>query len=170
MARANSYAEEKSHTEESVIFLEEAIIIMSAMINVRNDGALLLSSLLPHICQFFITFINNVADITDKFRLKLRFCKLAQALELDKTNSGLHGAYKLRNGYSKSMLEWLEQIVILDGDMADKNLLEIKTSELSYLKMDLAVQCSKSLSLQLENLLLEIPDGVKDSEVKNTRT
>lgn len=166
MARANSYAEEKSHTEESVIFLEEAIIIMSAMINVRNDGALLLSSLLPHICQFFITFINNVADITDKFRLKLRFCKLAQALELDKTNSGLHGAYKLRNGYSKSMLEWLEQIVILDGDMADKNLLEIKTSELSYLKMDLAVQCSKSLSLQLENLLLEIPDGVKDSEVK----
>lgn len=166
MARANTYADEKLHTEESIIFVEEAMIIMSAMINVRNDGALLLSSLLPHICQFFITFINNVADITDKFRLKLRFCKLVQALELDKSNTGLHGAYKLRNFYSKSMLEWLEQIVILDTDSSNKNLSESKVSELSYLRMDLAVQCSKSLSLQLENLLLEIPDGVKDNEMK----
>ncbi|KAI5964022.1 IRA2 [Candida theae] len=166
MARASAYAEEKFHTEESVIFLEEAMIIMSAMINVHNDGALLLSSLLPHICQFFITFIDNVVDITDKFRLKLRFCKLAQALELDKTNSGLHGAYKLRNFYAKSMLEWLEQIMIMDEDVVDNSLSESKTSELIYLKMDFAIHCAKSLSLQLEELLLEIPDGVKDSEVK----
>lgn len=167
MARASAYTEEKLHTEESVIFLEEAMIIMSSMINVRNDGALLLSSLLPHICQFFITFIDNVADITDKFRLKLRFCKLAQALELDKTNSGLHGAYKLRNFYAKSMLEWLEQIMIMDSDVDNNNnLSESKTSELIYLKMDFAIQCAKSLSLQLEELLLEVPEGIKDNEVK----
>ncbi|KAI5961403.1 IRA2 [Candida pseudojiufengensis] len=166
MSRATEYLDMEVQAEESIVFLEQAMIIMTAMINVGNDGALLLSSLLPHICQFFIRFINKVEDTVYKLRLKLRFCKLAATLEQDKTNSGLKGAYKLRNYYSKAILEWLELAVILEKVTPEEENSRGRTSEIVHLKMDLAVQCSKTLRLQLEDLLLEVPEGIKDEEVK----
>ncbi|KAI5954646.1 IRA2 [Candida jiufengensis] len=166
MTRATDYLDLEVQTEENIVFLEQAMIIMTAMINVGNDGALLLSSLLPHICQFFIKFINKVEDVVYKLRLKLRFCKLAATLESDKTSAGLNGAYKLRNYYSKALLEWLELAVILDHITPEEEISRGKTSEVVYLKLDLAVQCSKAIRLQLENLLLEVPEGIKDEEVK----
>ncbi|KAI3402447.2 IRA2 [Candida oxycetoniae] len=164
-AKATSFLERKLQTVEIVVFLEQAMTIMTAMLNVRNDGTLLLSSLLPQICQFFIHFINSVDDLSEKLRLKLRFCKLAIALESDRNSTGLNGAYKLRNFYAKATMEWLEQGVVYE-DFTDTETGKGKQTEVCILKMDFAVQCSKALRYQLENLFLEIPDGIKDDDTK----
>ncbi|CAI5757203.1 unnamed protein product [Candida verbasci] len=161
MNTANSYTENKNiNNDEVIVFLEHALVIMTAMINVKNEGALLLSSLLPVICQFFIKFINEIKNDTDNYKLKLKFSKLIIVLESDRKSTGLSGAYKLRNFYAKSICEWLEQAILSD---------EIdfyKESEISYLAIDFAVHCSKAIKLQLECLLLEIPEGIKDKEIK----
>ncbi|CAK9436789.1 uncharacterized protein LODBEIA_P13110 [Lodderomyces beijingensis] len=165
MAKATTFLASKVQTEESVVFLEQAMIIITAMVNVRNDGALVLSCSLPQICQFFINFINAIDGEIDKLRLKLRFCKLGYALESDRASTGLKGAYRLRNFYAKASVEWLEQGVY--GEEFDEmDLDKGDSSEVMFLKMDLMVHCSKALCLQLQHLLLEVPDGIKNSEIK----
>ncbi|EGW32510.1 ras GTPase activating protein RasGAP/neurofibromin [Spathaspora passalidarum NRRL Y-27907] len=168
MTMANNYAERQQVTDEGVVFVEQAMVIMSSMVQVRNDGTLLLSALLPNICEFFIRFVNKVDNLTDKLRLKLRFCKLGTTLEQDRTSTGLNGAYKLRNFYAKASCEWLEDAVFYDEKRDvehDSDSVVVKESEIAYLNMDLAVQSSRCLRGQLENLVLEIPEGIRDSDI-----
>lgn len=176
MNLANEYADKPAVTEEGVVFVEQAMVIMTAMIGTGSDGTLLLAALLPNICQFFLKFISMIDNPTDKLRLKLRFCKLGATLESDRESCGLSGAYKLRNFYAKASLEWLEHAIFyeeqkenfrphLPWNDSESITNSSKESEIAYLSMDLAVQCSKCLRGQLEELVLEIPEGVRDSEI-----
>lgn len=164
--QAISFLENRTHTVESNIFLEQTMMIMASMLNVGNDGATLLASMLPNKTPYFLEYTNTCDDPVDKLRLKLRFCKLCISLELDRTIAGLHGAYKLRNFFAKANTDWLEQAT-LEAEFEDSR--EPSTgqqSEASFLNIDLAIQSSKLLRMQFENLLLEIPDGILDCEVK----
>ncbi|KAG7660703.1 IRA2 [[Candida] subhashii] len=171
MNMANEYAEKQVVTEEGIVFVEQSMVIMTAMISAGSDGTLILASLLPNICQFFLKFINMIDNPTDKLRLKLRFCKLGTTLEANREACGLSGAYKLRNFYAKASVEWLEQAVFYEEQKekvyndTDSMGTGSKESETAYLSMDLAVQCSKCLRGQLEELVLEIPEGVRDNEI-----
>ncbi|RLV94789.1 Inhibitory regulator protein IRA2 [Spathaspora sp. JA1] len=167
MNMANNYAEKQVVTDEGVVFVEQAMVIMTSMVGVRNDGTLLLATLLPSICDFFIRFINKVDNVTEKLRLKLRFCKLGTILESDRTSCGLNGAYKLRNLYAKASLDWLEDAVFYDEKRQSHDDTDtlVKESEIAYLSMDLAVQSSRCLRGQLENLVLEIPEGIRDNDI-----
>ncbi|KGR02967.1 hypothetical protein MEQ_01198 [Candida albicans P87] len=163
---------ENNKSDEIAVFLDRAIIVMTSMINVKSEGALYLSTLLPEICQDFIKFINAIDDPCERFKLQLRFCKLGCALESDRTNAGLNGAYKLRNLYSRASLEWLEPAVFYDSALEENikadDSSSVKTNkevELSHLALDFAVECSILLRGQVENLLLEVPDGIKEDEI-----
>lgn len=119
----------------------------------------------------FIKCISSIENQFERLKVQLRFCKLGIALEADRTNCGLNGAYKLRNIFAKSSMEWLEQAVFFDEVMQD----EVSSSlsrevDTSYLALDLAVESSSLLRGQVENLLLEVPDGIKDDELKSTKT
>ena len=121
---------ENNKSDEIAVFLDRAIIVMTSMINVKSEGALYLSTLLPEICQDFIKFINAIDDPCERFKLQLRFCKLGCVLELDRTNAGLNGAYKLRNLYSRASLEWLEPAVFYDSALEEN----IKADDSSSVK------------------------------------
>ncbi|EAZ62896.2 Ras GTPase activating protein RasGAP/neurofibromin [Scheffersomyces stipitis CBS 6054] len=170
---ANQYSEKMVYNDEAVLYIEQALVIITTMISIRNDGAFLLVSFLPTICEFFLKFISMLDNVTDQLRLKLRFCKLGIVLETNRSNVGLQGAFKLRNFYAKASAEWLESSVFGDENGDDSvntssnvSVKSGKDSEIAYLKIDLAVQCSKCLSLQVEEIVLEVPDGTKDSEIR----
>lgn len=158
---------DKYKADDIVLFLDRALMVMTAMINVKSEGALYLAAMLPEICQLFIKCISSIENQFERLKVQLRFCKLGIALEADRTNCGLNGAYKLRNIFAKSSMEWLEQAVFFDEVMQD----EVSSSlsrevDTSYLALDLAVESSSLLRGQVENLLLEVPDGIKDDELK----
>ncbi|KAK6455475.1 ras GTPase activating protein RasGAP/neurofibromin [Scheffersomyces xylosifermentans] len=172
---ANMYAERKLISDEAVLYIEQALVIITSMISIKNDGAFLLVSFLPGICEFFIKFIVSLDNVTDALRLKLRFCKLGIMLESERERVGLKGAFKLRNFYAKASAEWLEGAVFSDEIKTDDtntvsssntSLKSSKDSEIAYLNIDLAAACSKCLALQLEEIVLEVPDGTKDSEIR----
>lgn len=181
MSIAGSYSDKKIANEESILFMEQVLAILATMVGLKNDGAFVLASLLPEVCGFIIDFINLVKNVPDNLRLKLRFCKLGTALESDKECVGLQGAYKLRNFFAKASAEWLELAVFFDENTnqdssphsqpfsLDSLISSNKDSENAYLNIDLATECSKCLSLQLEDLLLEIPDGTKDKDIRKNK-
>lgn len=176
---AGSYSDKKIANEESILFMEQVLSILSTMVGLKDYGAFVLAALLPEVCAFIIDFINLVKNIPDNLRLKLRFCKLGSALETDKECTGLRGAFKLRNFFAKASAEWLEQAVFFDdaGEESSQSppfsLSELvnstKDPENVYLNIDLATECSKALSLQLEGLILEIPDGTKDKDIRKNK-
>lgn len=161
MAVGQEYVDAGQVDEESTLFFEQFIIIVSSMIQVDNDGAFVLVSLLPGVCEFIIKYVMLVPNVADVIRLKLRFCKLASHIESDKPRVGLAGAFKLRNQYAKASAEWLDQAVFFDEHNPDENSVEV-----AHLNLDLAVECSKALSMQLENIVLEVPEGTKDKDMR----
>lgn len=175
------YVESKVVSEEGILFIEQMIIIITAMIMIENDGAFVLVALLPEVCEFIIKFINAVPNLSDILRLKLRFCKLACAIEADKPRVGLNGAFKLRNFYAKSSAAWLEQAVFFEeynnsddsssitSPTSAASIKSPKESETMFLYLDLANESSKALSLQLENIILEIPEGTKDEDIRKCK-
>lgn len=180
----HEYADNKIINEESILFVEQTIVIITAMICVDNDGAFVLVSLLPGVCEFFIRFISMIPNVLDVLRLKLRFCKLGTAIETDKFRVGLSGAFKLRNYYAKASADWLEQAVFFDelnsSAASDSNnqidnssiispsssIKSTRESEIAYLNIDLANESSKALVTQLEDIVLEIPDGTQDKDIR----
>ncbi|KAK6203153.1 uncharacterized protein RJT21DRAFT_119299 [Scheffersomyces amazonensis] len=175
MTVGNVYAEKKIINDESVLYIEQALVIITNMITIKNDGAFLLVSLLPNICQFFLKFINLLDDVKDMLRLKLKFCRLGITLEGERERVGLKGAFKLRNLYAKASAEWLEQAVFFEDPRDDDGTgtinssghsIKSATNESELYLMDLAVLSSKCLSLQLEEIVLEVPEGTKDTEIR----
>lgn len=155
------FADQTPVTEEGTLFIEQMITILSTMVSIKNDGSFVLVSLLPGVCDFLIKFIGQVSNPQDHLKLKLRFCKLVHAIEDDRVRNGIAGAHKLRNVYAKSSAEWLEQAVF--SEMAGGD------SELEYLQIELASECLRSLEFQLQDLVLEIPDGTKEKNVKHAK-
>ncbi|CAK7915257.1 hypothetical protein CAAN3_17S00804 [[Candida] anglica] len=181
-------------TEERILFIEQVLAVMTSMIAVKNEGSFILVALLPTISELIIRFVNKVQDLSATLRLKIRFCKLGTIIESDKERVGLRGAFRLRNGIARATLEWLSQAVFYDeaieeqihdenSSIAASSLKSIddgsyetrpgrranKEMETMYLNVDLATESSKSLSLQLENLSLEIAEGTKDKDVKKAK-
>ncbi|ODV78244.1 ras GTPase activating protein RasGAP/neurofibromin [Suhomyces tanzawaensis NRRL Y-17324] len=161
-----NYIDKKIVNAESILFFEQILVISTSMITIRNDGDFVLVAALPEICQLFMKFLNMVENKADVLRLKLRFCKLAEGIETDKKRSGVSGAFKLRNFYAKASCEWLEQAIFYDGEDSDCSCEDQKDLEITYLNIDLAAQSSKTLVLQLEEIVLEVPEGIKDNEIK----
>lgn len=161
---ANNFSEKKIVSEEAVMFIEQSLMIFTAMSGVENDGAFLLVALIPTICQLFIKFLSLVDNKVDTLRIKLRFCKMVEKLESEKERNAITGAFKLRNFYAKASAEWLEQAVFYEPD--EKTYNSNEEQEIAYLNIDLAAQSSKALSMQLERNPLELPEGTKDTEVK----
>ncbi|EGV64718.1 Ras GTPase activating protein ira2 [Yamadazyma tenuis] len=179
----NKFEENKNIYEESVLFTEQTIMIMTSMLSIPNEGAVVLTALLPEICVVLIKLINLVEDPVNQLRLKLRFCKLTVTIETNRKRLLLTGAYKIRNFYAKSTCDWLEQSAFFDelpgpvGNQTGFNYINSykssnsstkstnKDSELVYLNVDLATESSKALALQLEDLLLDIPEGTSEKDV-----
>lgn len=202
-----AFEENRNVNEESVLFTEQFIIILTSMVGIPNDGSIVLTALLPEICLVLIKLINLVEDPVHSLRLKLRFCKLVINIESHRARLLLAGAYKVRNFYAKAICDWLEQSAFFDesgmntsannnsataglgvthaqvggvtntsvpqtstskssvtsGSTSSKT--NAKESELIYINIDLATESSKALSLQLEELILEIPDGTLEKDV-----
>lgn len=158
------YADAKDFDESSIMFMELALMIIAAMVGVKNDGAFVIVAMLPKYGGVMIDYINMCEKINDRLRLKLRFCKLGSAIEHANDRIGNRGAHMLRNFYAKNSCEWLEQTVFFD-DTKDHEVVGID-SETAYMITDLAVECSKCLVLQLDKLVLDVPDGTKDEDLR----
>lgn len=159
---SNYYLEKKETTAELVLFLEQALVIITSMIQVKNDGAFVLIACFRELGPLFFKIIDLAENINDVLKLKLRFSKLFSEIESDEGRFGVYGAIKVRNLYAKKTAEWLEKALFNDVDFLEYE----NSKELVYLNADMAHQCSRALSLQLNGIILEIPDGIKDSEVK----
>ena len=159
---ANFYTDKKLVTDESQLFIEQAIVIITAMIQVKNDGAFIMLALLPEFYTTFFKFIDMTESPREKLKLKLRFCKLIHAIESEKHRFGVQGSFRIRNMHAKKTTEWLERALFTELDLSNLE----NTEELRYLNADMAHQCSRCLSLQLEGIVLDIPEGTKDSEVR----
>lgn len=184
MNAAIYFADQGDITSEGVLFMEQMMTIITAMIAIKNDGSFVLVSLLPGVCEFLHKFIGMVKDPVHLLKLKLRFCKLCTAIECDRNRTGIAGAYKLRSQYAKISFEWLEQAVFYDGGheevtMEDSIISTPSTascqsgqtsiSELEFLYIELASECSKCLELQLQDSIFEIPEGVSEKNLKKSK-
>jgi len=177
---ATFYIEQELITDEAILFTEQLITVITAMVSVDNDGAFALVSLLPDVCQYLIKFNSLVTNPTDNLKLKLRFCKLGHAIENDRVKNGLSGSYKLRNQFAKASADWLEQSIFpkTDDNGSSSDLPSIlssplststtqaRSSEIDYLQIELASECSKLLEMQLQDLILEIPEGTKEKNIR----
>lgn len=184
MNAAIYYVDQGVITSEGVLFMEQMMAIITAMTAIKNDGSFVLVSLLPGVCEFLHKFIGMVQNPVDLVKLKLRFCKMCTAIELDRERNGIAGAYKLRSQYAKISIEWLEQAVFYDSSQeedetdADDSVLatpttsqssQTKHSELEFLYIELASECSKCLELQLQDSLFEMPEGVSEKNLKQSK-
>lgn len=182
MNSAVYFIEQDSITDEGILFVEQLMTIVTAMVNIDNDGSFALVALLPDVCQFLIKFINMVTSQTDYLKLKLRFCKLGHAVENNRVKNGIDGAYKLRNIFAKASAEWLEQAIFHKAEETDtsSDLPSVlssplsttplhKSTEIEYLQIEFASECAKCLELQLQNLILEVPDGTKEKNIKQSK-
>lgn len=170
--------------EESILFIEQVLTVMTLMVNSKGNGSMVLVAILPDICELIIKFVSKVQDILATFRLKIRFCKLGVSIESDKVTTGVRAAYRIRNGIARAKLEWLQQAVFFEEERAlihpqpqkHSNASIITSSSINsasvetlYLSIDLANEASKALALILEDLILEIPDGTRDKDIKKAK-
>lgn len=178
------YIEQDTITEEGILYIEQLLTIVTAMVSVDNDGSFALVSLLPDVCHLLLKFISMVTNQADQLKLKLRFCKLGHAIESDRNKIGINGAYKMRNEFAKTSAEWLEQAIFSkseetasDSDspsnvcssLSATASLHGKSSEIDYLQIELASECSKCLEMQLLGLILEIPEGTNEKNIKQSK-
>lgn len=177
LATGAEYCERKIVNEDSIHHFENTLVIIAAMIAERNDGTFVLLSLLNEICPLSIKFIEMVHDYSALLRLRLRFCKLVEAIECERELYGMLASYKVRNIYAKVSADWLEQIVFSDytNETCSSVLTELlsvlpnREHDLVMLKLDLVVQCSRALMSQLEDNYLEVPEGTKDSDIRKSK-
>lgn len=153
---AEHYTQSKIFTEDSMLFIEQLLVIMLLMIGLRNEGLFLIISLLPEFLLVVFRYVENVTDPLERMRLKLRFCRLGCSVELAKRDFGILGLNHLRNRWAKRLADWLEDALFHTAEDGD--------DELIYMNADFATQCLKVLALQLEELVLEVPDGIKELE------
>lgn len=171
------YVEQGQASDEALIYIDHVIPIISSMVAAKNEGSFALCALLPNALEVLISFINLVPNIVDHIKMKLRFCKLVLTIETDKTLSGILGAFKTRNFFAKASAEWLEQAIFYKSDndsaadllASPSSLTAGRTPEVEYLQVELASECSKCLELQLQSLVLELPDGTKESNIKQSK-
>lgn len=176
------YVDQGVISSEAVLFMEQMMAIITAMTGIKNDGSFVLVSLLPGVCEFLHKFIGMVTNPVDLVKLKLRFCKVCSAIEVDRERNGIAGAYKLRSHYAKISLEWLEQAVFFDISNEEASVEEsvlttpsssqsnqTKNSELDFLYIELASECAKCLELQLQDSIFEVPEGVSDKNLKHSK-
>lgn len=167
------------------LFVEQVLIIITGMTSAKHDGSYVLVAMLPQISKLFVNYIKSVEG-EDAIKLKLRFCKWIEVIESEKDFYGVGGSFRLRNWLAKVTCEWLDEAT---GDVLGKVSKSISEKapgvtsptavpwaasgassassstgnvSSSYLQLDLAIQSSKTLSLQLASLKLDIPDGTKE--------
>ncbi|CUM63329.1 uncharacterized protein PRCAT00000900001 [Priceomyces carsonii] len=171
---AHEYCDGKVLSNESFLYVELVIRIITTMCGNKSDGSFVLIASLSKVLAFLLKFINMVEDLTECLKLKLRFCKLQLAIQNDKSYAGLTGAFKVRNHYAKVVSDWLEQAAFCeDGSYADSgdvsrlsSLASNNNSEIKFLNIDSVPEFSKCLAVQLEELLLEIPEGTQDRDIR----
>lgn len=155
------YKQQESVEQKCLLFLEEAILVLATMISLEDDYSLVLTSLFPGGSQALFDFVPLAPTTTDQIKLKLRLCKMMSAISLNRTKLGLRGAHQLRNIYAKTAANWLSAAIFVDD--ATRPSKSTKTSDVEYLKIELATECSKSLELQLQSLVLVVPDDTKEA-------
>lgn len=184
---AASYIEAGVATEKAILYMEQMISITTAMVALSNDGSFTLTVVLPDFSELLVKFIEFVPNSVQQIKLKLRFCKFVHTVESSRSDFGFSGDYKTRNAFAKISLDWLEQALFgktsSESDLSTYALLDLtspasanpsivsssKTSEIEYLNVELASECSKALVLQLEYLILEVPEGTKEKNIKRSR-
>lgn len=170
----STYSSKNEVDEVGIVFVEQALIIISSMMGLKSEGSFVLATLFPESATHFIKFISMVESTSDCLRLKLRFCKAMCCIECNRESLGYAGAFKSRNFFAKILAEWLEQAVFYrdygftetDTSSSSLSSRNSKDVDIEYLNIDLATECSKCLSLELEDNLLEVPEGISDAEIK----
>lgn len=183
---AFSYIEAGEASEQAILFMEQLLSIIAAMLSVINNGSCTLVLILPEFAELVLKFIELVPNSIRRIKLKLRFCKFMYAAGVSRSEFGFAGNGKLRNLMARIFFDWLEQAIFskTDGIDTGEDALELvssplsanvgvasnsKTSELDYLNVELASECSKVLERQLRHLALEVPDGTKEKNVKRIK-
>lgn len=176
-------------TDEAVTFVEEALLIFSIMVGGKSDGSYALAGMLPRVGNAAIQFLSLLKNPVDQIKLKLRICKLGCVIESEYERLGFRSSHKLRNYFAKRMSGWLEEAVFYNEEShsptsqtlpsaistdqlsiaAESSSTGGRNTDVDYLQMELAFEASKCLSLQLHSLVLDIPDGTKESNVEHAR-
>lgn len=179
------YIESGEASEKAILFIEQLLSIVAAMLSVVNNGSCSLVLILPEFAELVLKFIELVPNSVRRIKLKLRFCKFIYVVEVSRSEFGFSGNGKERNVLAKIFLDWLEQAIFgkFDDHEFNEDVQESftspttnnslasnsKTSEVDYLNVELASECSKVLEIQLRNMALEVPDGTKEKNVKQTK-
>ena len=175
---------------DAVTFVEEAASVFTSMVGSRGDGAFAAVGALPRMTYALVECLPMVRSATDQARLKLRVCKLGIAIESDYDHLGLTAAHKFRNFVAKTISGWLDDtlfgVTLSDAlerssdevsftdastrtDSSTRTETTARTPEDESLRMDFASECLRCLALLLHALVLDIPDGTKESNLEHAR-
>ncbi|OBA19106.1 hypothetical protein METBIDRAFT_33704 [Metschnikowia bicuspidata var. bicuspidata NRRL YB-4993] len=167
------YKDVSSVSAESVLFFEEAVSIFTSILNIKSEGAFILAALLPEVIEIFFEYVDIVPNLIDQIKLKLRLCKLTYVMSALRDNFGISGAYKLRNKFAKIAADWLDSAASYSTDLSNDSTTIAssngRASDVEFLQIELAAECAKSFSLQLQNLVLTVPDGTKESNFEQAK-
>lgn len=168
------YKDQSQVSDESVLFIEETVSIFTSIFNTRSEGAFILATLFPEFVDIFFEFVGIFPNPVDQIKLKLRLCKLTSVIASQRERFGISGAYKLRNIFAKTAAEWLDSavnfnaeptMVITDNSTNSSG----RASDVEFLQIELATECSKCFALQLESLVLAVPEGTKESNFNQAK-
>ncbi|CCE88740.1 Piso0_001519 [Millerozyma farinosa CBS 7064] len=180
MKVAQSYMDSPVSREETVLFIEQTIIILTSMIGMNTLDSFVLMSYLSNFSKKTSDYISNIDNLADSLRLKLRFCKLCHMIEISRDKLAINGAFKTRNYFAKLNADWLEHSIFYEAEGSESDInsplslthssaTSSKDSDVAYLYIDVATECSRVLASELEELLLEIPEGIKDKDIKKNK-
>lgn len=168
----NSFKEMDYLDEELVLVVEESISIFTAILSSKGDNALVIGAFLPELCQTLLDFVPLVPNLKDQINLKLRLPMFTTVISADRERFGLAGAHKLRNFLAKTTADWLDLAVSYEPEVNTPNAkapYSEPSSEIEFLQVELACECSKSLEAHLKLLVLGTSEGSKESTYKQTK-
>lgn len=173
-----SALENRLMDRESILYVEQSLSILTSILKVKSPETFLIFHTLARNLHLLIDYVSSIQNDKLLLRLQTKICKLLISILSNKDELCVMSAKLIRNYFAKVTGKWLDQSIFDEGnDLARSAKGEVPNnsstshydSEIAYFRLELAVECSRSLTYQLKELTLETSDSGSIKNVKSKK-
>lgn len=163
---------------ESMLYVEQSLSILTSILKVNSPETFLIFHSIIRKFHLLIDYVSSIDDSKVALSLKTKVCKLLIAIESNKKELCVMSSKLIRNHFARVIGKWFDQSIFdEENDLTRYAKDEVPLnagsshydSEISYLRLELAVECSRSLVYQLKDLTLETSDSGPIKNVKSKK-
>jgi hypothetical protein len=164
---------EELHDRDLTI-MEHVISLLKSVLNKGDSSTIFRCSLdILHCADQLASIVDSreTAD-TNVLKLRIRMSILFAEVERNRDQLVISSAYKLRNKFLRYVYNWFDHAVSTMGKQKPltENSRQAVAKDSNYMYIDVAMESSKSLSLLLENLVLEAQQVLNVRELQYSKS